>query len=495
MNFGKRIVSVIICCAIVVGVLFSASMYREDVADNSFMTTGSVKIWYTDESMTDYINAMAVAFNEEYNVRVLPQLQSGLDYLETVYDASVREEDGPDLYIISNEALEKAYLAGLATEITDESGIVNEEHFSKSSLNAVTYQGKKIGYPYYFETSVLLYNKSYIQDMAKNQLLLEKTAEPENEEEAEAAEEASGKDADSIPQEDIDKRVEELIPQTFDELLVFADSYDAPPAVEAVFKWDVEDIFYNYFFVGNYMNVGGPCGDTGEEVDIYNLDTIKAMKIYQDLNQFFSFESEDVAYASVIQEFIEGKLVFTTATSDIMGTLQNAAQEGTFAFEYGIAPIPDLNEELQTKNLSVTNTIVVNGFSDKQEKAEQFAAYLVDEASTSLYEKTGKIPADADEACKDDRTAVFYQEYSDSVPVPKMMETSNLWVQLEVTFAKVWKGSEVSKSLKDLSEMIMSQVTGSEYSEEYIDEPMEEETTIEYLDEEAEREAAKQEDF
>ena len=494
MNFGKRIVSVIICCAIVVGVLFSASMYREDVADNSFMTTGSVKIWYTDESMTDYINAMAVAFNEEYNVRVLPQLQSGLDYLETVYDASVREEDGPDLYIISNEALEKAYLAGLATEITDESGIVNEEHFSKSSLNAVTYQGKKIGYPYYFETSVLLYNKSYIQDMAKNQLLLEKTAEPENEEEAEAAEEASGKDADSIPQEDIDKRVEELIPQTFDELLVFADSYDAPPAVEAVFKWDVEDIFYNYFFVGNYMNVGGPCGDTGEEVDIYNLDTIKAMKIYQDLNQFFSFESEDVAYASVIQEFIEGKLVFTTATSDIMGTLQNAAQEGTFAFEYGIAPIPDLNEELQTKNLSVTNTIVVNGFSDKQEKAEQFAAYLVDEASTSLYEKTGKIPADADEACKDDRTAVFYQEYSDSVPVPKMMETSNLWVQLEVTFAKVWKGSEVSKSLKDLSEMIMSQVTGSEYSEEYIDEPMEEETTIEYLDEEAEREAAKQED-
>ena len=75
-----------------------------------------------------------------------------------------------------------------------------------------------------------------------------------------------------------------------------------------------------------------------------------------------------------------------------------------------------------------------------------------------------------------------------------MMVTSNLWVQLEVTFAKVWNGSEVSKSLQELSQMIMSQVTGSEYVEEYIDEPIEEETTIEYLDEEAEREAAKQED-
>ena len=75
-----------------------------------------------------------------------------------------------------------------------------------------------------------------------------------------------------------------------------------------------------------------------------------------------------------------------------------------------------------------------------------------------------------------------------------MMVTSNLWVQLEITFAKVWNGSEVSKSLQELSEMIMSQVTGGEYVEEYIAEPKEEETTIEYLDEEAEREAAQQEE-
>ena len=42
--------------------------------------------------------------------------------------------------------------------------------------------------------------------------------------------------------------------------------------------------------------------------------------------------------------------------------------------------------------------------------------------------------------------------------------------------------------------MIMSQVTGGEYAEEYIAEPKEEEATIEYLDEEAEREAAQQEE-
>ena len=40
------------------------------------------------------------------------------------------------------------------------------------------------------------------------------------------------------------------------DILTFANSYDAPEQVEAVFKWDVADIFYNYFFVGNYIDVG-----------------------------------------------------------------------------------------------------------------------------------------------------------------------------------------------------------------------------------------------
>ena len=493
MNFGKRIASVGLCCCLITGAIAAGRLYSEEINGNAFVSNDSVSIWYTDENMTDYINAMAVAFQEEEGIRVLPQLHSGLDYLEDVYNASVREEDGPDLYIVSNEALQKAYLSGLAAEIKDENGLVTLENFPQSALNAVTYRGKKVGYPYYFETSVILYNKTYIAEMAKNQLLLETSEEPKSDQEAQKAQETSDEATKEISDQMIDERVEELIPQTFDELLTFADSYDAPQAVEAVFKWDVQDIFYNYFFVGNYMNVGGPCGDTSEKVDIYNLDTIKAMKVYQDLNQFFSFESEDVAYASVIQEFMEGKLVLTTATSDIMKTLEAAKEEGTFAFEYGLAPIPDLNEEMQTKSLSVTNTIVLNGFSDNKENAEHFASYLAGNAVGTLYEKTGKIPAKTTEACANEKTSVFYKEYSDSVPVPKMMVTSNLWVQLEVTFAKVWNGAEVSKSLQELSEMIMSQVTGAEYTEEYINEPVEEESSIEYFDEEAEREAAQQE--
>ena len=500
MSITKRVVSVVLCVCMVAGsLLFGKAPEAEEIPE--IVVGDSVVVWYTDESMTDYISAMAVAFHEEYDIRVIPQLQTGLEYMESVYAASVTDDAAtPDVFIVSNEALEKAYLTGLADEITDPDNVVNTENFPQTAINAVTYQDKIVGYPYYFETSVLLYNKSYIYEMAKNQLLAETTDEAAvnggevtvSDSEEKSTEEVATKE--EVTEEDIEAKIVELIPHTFEELLSFANEYDAPAAVDGVFKWDVSDIFYNYFFAGNYMNVGGPCGDTPEDVDIYNLDVIKAMQIYQSLNQFFSFEANDMKYDSVIKEFMEGKMVYTTATSGIIRTLDAAKEEGTFTFDYGLVEIPDLNEELQTRNLSVTNTVVVNGFSDGKEDANKFASYLTSKVSDSLYEKTGKIPALAKEACKEERTAVFYGEYENSVPAPKMMVTSNLWVQLEVTFAEVWNGASVSKSLQSLSEMIMSQVNGAEYEEEYIEEPAEEEETVEYLDEEAEREAARQDE-
>lgn len=466
MKIAKRITAVVLCLVMVIAVMYTGALQNEVREKNIFSGKNSVIIWYTDEAMTDYMNAMAVAFHEEEGIRVIPQLKPGSDYLETIYDASISGEDAPDLYIISNESLEKAYLAGLADTILDESNKINTENYPVAALQAVTYHGEKVGYPYYFETSALLYNKTYMMDMAKNRVEAE---------------------------EEIPAKMEELIPSTFDELLTFADEYDAPAEVEAVFKWDVADIFYNYFFIGNYMDVGGPYGDNTDEFDIYNLDTIKAMQIYQDLNQFFSIDADDVAYDSVIAEFMEGKVVLTTATSDIIKKLDEAKENGEFAYDYGLAEIPELNEELISRSLSVTNTIVVNGFSNQKENANRFAEYLAYNHADTLYEKTGKIPSARAAAKQRPETAVFFEEYADSVPMPKMMETANFWVQLEITFAEVWNGAKVTDCLHDLSTQIMTQITGEEYSEEYI-EYQEEETTIEYLDEEAEREAAMQEE-
>ena len=57
---------------------------------------------------------------------------------------------------------------------------------------------------------------------------------------------------------------------------------------------------------------------------------------------------------------------------------------------------------------------------------------------------------------------IFADEYADSVSLPKMLETGNFWMQLEVLFSKVWNGADVTTLVEQLSETIAQQVGGTE---------------------------------
>ena len=129
----------------------------------------TIYVWYDDASMTDYIHGAAVLYGDENGVRVIPHLVEENQYLEVINQASVAGEQIPDVFLISNDSLEKAYLAGLSGEIQDSMEIVNLSYFPQVALDAVTYKGKYVAYPLYYETSILLYNESYLQEWAAQQ--------------------------------------------------------------------------------------------------------------------------------------------------------------------------------------------------------------------------------------------------------------------------------------------------------------------------------------
>ena len=497
MSLTKRVVSAFLVLVMLFSVLYAGNQVKEQEKQEIFDNARTLHIWYTDEALTDYLSSMAVRYKEEHGVRVILTLQSGLELLQKINEASLTSEYYPDLYIASNDNMEKAYLAGLAMEISDEEGVVSLKNFPESAMHAVTYQQKILGYPFYYETSALLYNMTYLEDLAKREiqeelddaaLAAKEAAEEESDTDTDSEEESSEEVQSSATISDaemaelVHERVPSLIPTTFEALLEFADSYDAPQNVEAVFKWDVEDIFYNYFFAGNYMDIGGMCGDSKDSIDIYNEEAIRALMVYQDLSDYFAIDASDVEYDSVIQEFMEGKIVMTTATTDIIKKLDAAKENGEFEYDYGIAPIPRLNAEMDTKSLSVTNTIYVNGYTQMKEEANAFAKYLVTEHAKDLYTATGKVPANKNITYDNPNLDMFMDEYQDSAPMPKLMAISNFWVKMEIMFERIWNGEEVSSELKQLSEDIMTQVTGEPYEETYIKIEEEEEEFIDYSD-------------
>ena len=441
----------------------------------------TLNLWYTDESLSDFLAAAALDFSEEQGVRVIPRLVSGLEYLENIHEASLKTDMVPDVYILGNDSLEKAWLSGLAGKIRDEDYVCGE-NFPEAALSAVTCRGHLIGYPFYYETSALVYNLTYLEEAAKEELQAE--ADAKAGQEAMAAleqgelpqEEGAGAEQEeaSVSEAEAAERTRKLIPQTIDEILAFADGYNAPEQVQSVFSWDVSDLFYNYFFIGGHVDVGGPDGDDEGRIDLCNEDAVRCLSAYQELTQFFSIDPEAVSYEGVTQDFLDGKLVFTIATTDILSRLEEAVRDGSFPYEYGVSRVPDINEELTCRSLSVTSAVVVNGYGEKQEEANRFARYLTETAAQKLYESTGKLPANRRISLPDEQAAAFAEEYAASVPIPKMMATSNYRVQMEIAFTRAWNGEEVSAVLQELSEQILTQTAGERVSEESSGPPQEE---------------------
>ena len=58
--------------------------------------------------------------------------------------------------------------------------------------------------------------------------------------------------------------------------------------------------------------------------------------------------------------------------------------------------------------------------------------------------------------------------------MPKTIETSNLWMELEIAFTKIWNGENANTTLKAVSENIMTQITGESYVEEALPDPNDE---------------------
>lgn len=467
MFLRKRLLSVLLILLLLGGVLMGSNgtIHWEEKPDQEEEETWTSKketiyVWYTDAALEDYMNSAAVSFGEASGVRVIPVLKSTSTLLEDINEATMDpEKQTPDTYVIGNDVLGKAYLAGLATAIQNPSGLVNEAWYPKTALSAVTSNGKMVAYPFYFDTCVLIYNKDYVELWNKQQeerVPDTFTMEEDGvEETVTASDPGEGLSAELLLEDGVG---EDGIPFTVGGILQFANSFDAPEGVDGVMKWDVADIFYNYWIVGAYFNVGGECGDDKDDINVYNDETVECLEVYQALNQFFYIEAGTVNYEQAMQDFMEGKLVFTIGTTQSVQRLEDAEEDGSFPYQFGIAQIPYITGELRSMPLSVTDAVAVNGYSEHKELANRFAEYVTHTFAPELYAKTGKIPASLAANRGTELQSVFISQYENSISLPKMMEIGNLWLQMEALFAKVWNGEEVTPLLRDLEEQIATQI-------------------------------------
>ena len=382
-------------------------------------------LWYTDEKLNPYLVEAAEEFEQQNHVEITLQLVTAVDYIEHINTASISDLGGPDLFITSSELLEKARLAGLTVENDSFTERELEDAFPQQALNAASCGGRLMAYPFYFETCCLLYNKNYV----------------------------------------------DAAPVTIDDILAYADSYeggDETADVENIFKWNVADIFSNFFFIANYVNLGGPTGDDPSQVQLSADEITACLQYYQSLNAFFAIDAEEVTTENVLQEFIDGKTVYTIAKTDAIAAIDKAlaAEEETVSGDgdrfYGIAQVPDLTAELATKGLSVTNSVVVNAYSAQRELAKSFARYLTFEKAEDLYGVTDKMRVRLGVEYENPEMGVLLEQYENSVEVPKLTDLSNYWMEMEIAFANIWQGSDAAAEADAVAQEMLQQLETQE---------------------------------
>ena len=125
-------VLILIFAAVVIFAAYKMDAAQQGQTDNIKKET--IRLWYTDDALTDYLSSKVLEFYNQTDIRIETKLVSGLEYLEAINSASLNEdEEMPDVYIIGNDSLEKAYLSGLAVELDESVPIYDPSAYNQAA--------------------------------------------------------------------------------------------------------------------------------------------------------------------------------------------------------------------------------------------------------------------------------------------------------------------------------------------------------------------------
>jgi len=356
--------------------------------------------WYSDARQAPYYEAAAAEFHERYGVKIFCDYQDPVDYLDAINEADIAY-DGPDVFIVSNDQMKKAYLAGLSAKNTLYSDAFWNANYPEVAKKALMTDTFTTGYPIYMDTCLMIYDTAL-------------TSKPEH----------------------------------FSDITDFAVGFEDETNTKTVFRFDISDPYCDYMYLGDGANVFGEYGEDTNAFDVSNEAVVRNMTYYQSLRDYFSLEVETSTYEEIKQELTEGTLVYGIVKTDIIPEMSE------YGSTYALCPIPELSDGLSIQNLSTTYGACVSSYTEHEEYANLFAIYLSYEFADHLYGLTRSVAVRSSIPHMETDEESAYEEYKSSVPVPKALENGDFWIYTEICFKNIWNGNDVATELANLQHQL-----------------------------------------
>lgn len=416
MKIIKRLISVTMVCVMLISVTACGVTDRDEEARKlDIETPVTINVWYDNKDYEIYLNTVASGLKAANNlVTVNPVYIEAQDIIDTLYTETVRNNNAPDVYLMSAENSDKAYLLGLMLENDSYGDIYNENIYGKAAIKSASYKGKLYGYPVSFDMPVMVYNKKY---------------------------------ASSV--------------DSYYEIKQISDNYQVTEEnqnIKKVFDFDASDMLINYPYVGRYMNIGG---DVSENADIFTIDELnfkRALKEYASLKNTFGIDRNESTHESCLDEFIQNKLLYTIVNTSDLKKIDDSG------VSYGIIPVPYLSEGLESVPMSITTLAVVNPYTSDISVAKTVARAISYDYAADMQALSGHVSARADlikKGRKADNTDynMLHDIYSDSIVKAKYVGVQNIYTRYEILIHQIWDGKSVDDAYNEFHKGVESFLT------------------------------------
>jgi arabinogalactan oligomer/maltooligosaccharide transport system substrate-binding protein len=382
---------IFLCISVVLMFSLAGCSKRQSGGASSEGTSGDLTVWMDND---DWAEAVIAAFSQKH-----PDVKVSYQYVGNVDTRGKVSLDGPagigpDVFLMPHDHIGLAVADGLCEPFDAGTQAKYAAAMLEASIKTCTSNGKLYAVPISTENIAFFYNKDLLGDNP--------------------------------------------VPQSFEEVVAFAQKWNNPSQNKWALRWQVDDAYHNYFFLTAFgMKIFGPNMDDYHHPGFDSPEAARGIDYFRSLRAIFNVNVSDADWNGTVAAFQNGDVPFTISGP---WAIADARKNGV---NFGVTKLPTI-AGVQPRCFSGNIIAAVSSYAKNFDAAFAFADFLASpEGQTIQFEQTGKLTTLKDVSLvggiSDDPYLMGIAEQSPYAdPMPIIPEVNQMWDALKNLYTFTW---------------------------------------------------------
>lgn len=351
----------------------------------------SLTLWFDNDTYNEEIVAL---WNAKYPDVPLTVVNVGTTDARQKIELEGPTGTGADVFVMAHDGVAVSAQAGNILEIDLLADEVRSS-FVDNAIDAVTYDGKIYAFPLSMKTIVMFYNKDLVDTPV----------------------------------------------DTWAEMKAFAAEYNDPTQNKFACIWQAVEPYYAHGFLGGYgYDLFGENHDDPDQLGWDSTEAAEGLAFYKTLHDdIYPVASADATWDAMNSMFSAGECPYVITGPWSIADFTNAG------VNFGIAPLPKMDNGIRPKTLSTVDTVCVSSFTKYPVASMLLAEFIATDpgALELLYETKNELSASIegqklDCYVNDPFMTSIAVAVNDALPQPYIPEMANVWAPYQKAIIAVW---------------------------------------------------------